>query len=40
MKMTLHRIILIILIKVCPALFLRYYKEYNYTIERYIKKEK
>jgi hypothetical protein len=38
MRLTLHRIVLICLIKIAPKLFKRYLNEYLYTYEQYYEK--
>jgi hypothetical protein len=38
MKLTLHRIVLIALVKISPKLFKRYYSEYHYTNNKYVRK--
>jgi hypothetical protein len=40
MKLTLHRIVLFLLIKVSPKLFKRYYAEYHYSYEKYLRHRK
>jgi hypothetical protein len=40
MKLTLHRIVLFLLIKVSPKLFRRYYAEYHYTHNKYLRHKK
>lgn len=39
MKLTLHRIVLLLLINTMPKLFDRYYAEYKYTLRNYIIKK-
>jgi ABC-type multidrug transport system fused ATPase/permease subunit len=40
MRLTLHRIVLFLLIKISPKLFRRYYAEYHYTHEKYLRHKK
>jgi ABC-type multidrug transport system fused ATPase/permease subunit len=40
MRLTLHRIVLFLLIKISPKLFRRYYAEYHYSYEKYLRHRK
>lgn len=35
MKLTPHRIVLFLIIRLMPKLFIRYYEEYTYTLNKY-----
>jgi len=40
MRLTIHRIVLICLIKISPKLFNRYYAEYHFVFNKYLRHKK